>query len=78
MLNDRKKSGSMYYNLRLDTLSTLQTHLEELMVVIINEISMIGAQTVYKIHMRLQEIEGLHYSNTWFGNVTIIVVRENI
>ena len=78
MLNDRKKSGSMYYNLGLDTLSTLQTHLEQLMVVIINEISMIGAQTLYKIHMHLQEIEGLHYSNTRFGNVTIIVVRENI
>ena len=76
MLNDRNKAGTTYYNLGLDTLSTLQTHLEQLMVVIIDEISMIGAQTLYKIHMRLQEIKGLHYSNTWFGNVTIIAVGD--
>ena len=76
MLNDRKKAGTMYYNLGSDTLSTLQTHLEQLMVVIIDEISMIGAQTLYKIHMRLQEIKGLHYSNTRFGNVTIIAVGD--
>ena len=76
MLNDRKKAGTTYYNLGLDTLSTLQTHLEQLMVVIIDEISMIGAQTLYKIHMRLQEIKGLHYSNTRFGNVTIIAVGD--
>ena len=50
MLNDRKKAGTTYYNLGSDTLSTLQTHLEQLMVVIIDEISMIGAQTLYKIH----------------------------
>ena len=76
MLNDRKKAGTMYYNLGLDTLSTLQTHLEQLMVVIIDEISMIGAQTLYKIHMCLQEIKGLHYSNMRFGNVTIIAVGD--
>ena len=76
MLNDRKKAGTTYYNLSSDTLSTLQTHLEQLMVVIIDEISMIGAQTLYKIHMHLQEIKGLHYSNTRFGNVTIIAVGD--
>ena len=76
MLNDRKKAGTTYYNLGSDTLSTLQTHLEQLMVVIIDEISMIGAQTLYKIHMCLQEIKGLHYSNTRFGNVTIIAVGD--
>ena len=76
MLNDRKKAGTTYYNLGSDTLSTLQTHLEQLMVVIIDEISMIGAQTLYKIHMRLQEIKGLHYSNTQFRNITIIAVGD--
>ena len=76
MLNDRKKAGTTYYNLGSDTLSTLQTHLEQLMVVIIDEISMIGAQTLYKIHMCLQEIKGLHYSNTRLGNVTIIAVGD--
>ena len=76
MLNDRKKSGTTYYNLGSDTLSTLQTHLEQLMVVIIDKISMISAQTLYKIHMHLQEIKELHYSNTRFGNVTIIAVGD--
>ena len=76
MLNHRKKAGRTYYNLGSDTLSTLQTHLEQLMVVIIDKISMISAQTLYKIHMRLQEIKGLHYSNTQFRNVTIIAVGD--
>ena len=50
MLNDRTASTT-YYGLGADTLNTLQTHLEQLMVVLIDEISMIGAETLYKIHM---------------------------
>ena len=46
------------------------------MVVIIDEISMIGAETLYTIHMRLQEIKGLNYSDTHFGNVTIKAVGD--
>ena len=76
MLNDRKTSYSNYYSLAADTLNTLQLHLEQLMVVIIDEISMVGAETLYKIHMRLQEIKGLNYSGTRFGNVTIIAVGD--
>ena len=77
MLNDRKTTSTTYYGLGADTLNTLQTHLEQLMVVIIDEIPMIGAETLYKIHMCLQEIKGLQYSNTRFGNVTIIAVRDH-
>ena len=66
MLNDRKSSQSTYYSLGADTLNTLQLHLEHLMVIIIDEISMIGAETLYKIHMRLQEIKGMNYSDTRF------------
>ena len=76
MLNDRKSNYSTYYGLGADTLNTLQLHLEQLMVVIIDKISMIGAETLYKIHMRLQEIKGLNYSDTHFGNVTIIAVGD--
>ena len=76
LLNDRRSSHSTYYGLGTDTLNTLQLHLEQLMVVIIDEISMIGAETLYKIHMRLQEIKGLNYSDTRFGNVTIIAVGD--
>ena len=76
MLNDRRAAGTTYYHLGADTLNTLQTQLEQLMVVIIDEISMIGAETLYKIHMHLQEIKGLQYSNTSFGNVTTIAVRD--
>ena len=59
MLNDRRTAGTTYYGLGADTLNTLQTHLEQLMVVIIDEISMIGAETLYRIHICLQEIKGL-------------------
>ena len=76
MLNDRKSNYLTYYGLGADTLNTLQLHLEQLMVVIIDEISMIGAETLYKIHMRLQEIKGLNYLDTRFGNVTIIAVGD--
>ena len=76
MLNDRKTTNSNYYSLAADTLNTLQLHLEQLMVVIIDEISMVGAETLYKIHMRLQEIKGLNHSDTRFGNVTIIAVGD--
>ena len=76
MLNDRRTASTTYYGLGADTLNTLQTHLEQLMVVIIDEISMIGAETLYKIHMCLQEIKGLQYSNTRFGNVTMIAVGD--
>ena len=76
MLNDRKSSHSTYYGLGADTLNTLQLHLKQLMVLIIDEISMIGAETLYKIHMCLQQIKGLNYSDTRFGNVTIIAVGD--
>ena len=76
LFNDRRSSHSTYYGLGADTLNTLQLHLEQLMVVIIDEISMIGAETLYKIHMRLQEIKGLNYSDTRFGNVTMIAVGD--
>ena len=76
MLNDRKSSHSTYYGLGADALNTLQLHLEQLMVVIIDEISMIGVETLYKIHMCLQEIKGLNYLGTRFGNVTIIAVGD--
>ena len=51
LLNDRKSTNSTYYGLGADILNTLQLHLEQLMVFIIDEISMIGAETLYKIHM---------------------------
>ena len=57
-------------------MNTLQLHLEQLMVVIIDEISMIGAETLYKLHMHLQEIKGTTYSNTCFGSVTVIAVGD--
>ena len=76
LLNDRKSNYSTFYGLAADTLNTLQIYLEQLMVLIINEISMVGAETLYKIHMRLQEIKGLNYSDTRFGNVTIIAVGD--
>ena len=75
-LTDRKKSNGEYLPLGADTANTMQTQLEQLHVVIIDEISMIGANTLTKIHNRLQEIKKLKYANTRFGNVTIIAVGD--
>ena len=44
MLNDKITASTIYYGLGVDILNTLQTLLEQLMVVIIDEISMIGAE----------------------------------
>ena len=46
------------------------------MVVVIDEISMTGVETLYKIYMHLQEIKGLNYFDTCFANVTIIAVGD--
>ena len=75
-LTDRKKTNGEYLPLGADTANTLQTQLEQLHVVIIDEVSMIGANTLTKIHHRLQEIKKLKYADTRFGNVTIIAVGD--
>ena len=66
----------MYSRLGSDVLNTTQNALEQLYAVIIDEISMIGVDMLYKIHMRLEEIKRMKNTNTRFGNVTITAVGD--
>ena len=67
-----------YRNLGADTLNTLRNKLNNVKVVIIDEISMVGANLFYQIHRRLEEIKGCRsiaeYST--FGDVTMIAVGD--
>lgn len=73
----RAKAHKNVYNpLTSDTRNTLRNSMENLFVVIIDEVSMLSADDLYKLHMRLQEIMNVQSSNTRFGNVTIIAVGD--
>ena len=65
-----------YRKLGADSLNTLRNQLNNLKVVIIDEISMVGADTLYHIHRRLEEITGHTGQDVTFGNVTIIAVGD--
>ena len=67
-----------YRNLGADTLNTLRNKLNNVKVVIIDEISMVGANLFYQIHRRLEEIKGCRYNavDSTFGDVTMIAVGD--
>ena len=65
-----------YRKLGADSLNTLRNQLTNLKVVIIDEISMVGADILYHIHRRLEEITGCTGPDVTFGNVTVIAVGD--
>ena len=65
-----------YRKLGADSLNTLRNQLANLKVVIIDEISMVGADILYHIHRRLEEITGYTGPDVTFGNVTVIAVGD--
>ena len=67
---------NVYNPLSADTRNTLRNSMDNLFVVIIDEISMLSADDLYKLHMRLQEIMNVRTPDTRFGNVTVIAVGD--
>ena len=67
---------NIYNPLSADTRNTLRNSMDNLFVVIIDEISMLSADDLYKLHMRLQEIMNVRTPDTRFGNVTVIAVGD--
>ena len=67
-----------YRSLGADTLNTLRNKLNNVKVVIIDEVSMVGANLFYQIHRRLEEIKGCrsNASDSAFGDVTMIAVGD--
>ena len=65
-----------YRTIGADTLNTLRNKLNNLKVVIIDEISMVGSHLLYQIHRRLEEIKGSNSQDSTFGDITMIAVGD--
>ena len=65
-----------YRNIGADTLNTLRNKLNNLKVIIIDEISMVGSHLLYHIHRRLEEIKGSDGQSSTFGDITMIAVGD--
>jgi hypothetical protein len=68
----RKEIGQLSF----EKLNTLRSKLENLTLLIIDEVSMVGADMLLNIHRRLNEIKGISGDNIWFGNVSILAVGD--
>ncbi len=66
------KKDTTYHSLPSEVQQTLETDLEHLQVIVIDEISMVGARMLYEIHRRLQDIKKMKFADTRFGNVALI------
>ena len=63
--------------LTFDKLNTLRSRLENLTLLMIDEISMVGTDMLLNIHRRLNEIKGISGNDVWFGNVCILAAGSN-
>ena len=67
-----KDSGQLSF----EKLNSLRSKLENLHLLIIDEVSMVGADMLLNIHRRLDEIKGISGDNIWFGNVSVLAVGD--
>ena len=58
-----------------DRLNTLRSRLSKLMLVIVDEVSMVGCNMLLEIHKRLQQIKGV-LPDVMFGGVSILAVGD--
>ena len=73
LLGHSKYSG--FQPLSHDKLNTLRIKLSRLMLVIIDEVSMVGSNMLLEIHKRLQQIKGVA-DDVMFGGVSILAVGD--
>ena len=64
-----------YQPLSSEKLNTLRTKLSNLLLLIIDEVSMVGSNMLLEIHKRLQQIKGVS-SDKIFGGVSILAVGD--
>lgn len=69
-------SKKQYQAASSEKLNTLRSRLGKLKLLIIDEVSMVGADLLYHLHLRLQDITGICDSNTRFGGVSILAVGD--
>ncbi|CAH1232472.1 PIF1 [Branchiostoma lanceolatum] len=68
--------GKEYQPLSSDKLNTLRSRLGKLKLLIVDEVSMVGADILYHVHRRLQDICGNSDPDTRFGGVSILAVGD--
>ena len=69
------KSKHGFQPLSHDRLNTLRSRLSKLILLIIDEISMVGCNMLFEIHKRLQQIKGTP-PDVMFGGVSILAVGD--
>ena len=70
------KFRSSVQQLSFEKLNTLHTQLENLQLLIIDEVSMVGSDMLLDIHNRLNEIKGISDDSCFFGNVSVLAVGD--
>ena len=73
LLGRSKYSG--FQPLSHDKVNSLRAKLSKLMLVIIDEVSMVGSNMLLEIHKRLQQIKGSS-DDSVFGGVSILAVGD--
>ena len=76
LLKVKKRRQSAEPPLSFEKLNTLRSKLENLTLLIIDEISMVGSDMLLDIHRRLNEIKGISGNGIWFGNVCILACGD--
>lgn len=70
------RSKKEYIPAGSEKLNTLRSRLGKLKLLIIDEVSMVGADLLYHIHRRLQDITGRSAPDSRFGGVSILAVGD--
>ncbi len=65
-----------YCPLNNEKLNTIRSRLGKLRLLIIDEVSMVGADTLFHIHRRLEDLMQTSQSDTCFGGVGILAVGD--
>ena len=73
LLGRSKYSG--FQPLSHDRLNSLRTKLSRLILLIVDEVSMVGANMLLEIHKQLQQIKGVS-DDAVFGGISILAVRD--
>ena len=58
-----------------EKVNTLRSKLSKLVLLIIDEVSMVGADMLFEVHKRLQQIKGVP-SDVMFGRVSVLAVGD--
>ena len=69
------KFGNEHQGLGNQALAKFREQLKDLRVLIIDEVSLLGADMLYKIHLRLQEILQVDHPDG-FAGITIVLVGD--